>query len=123
MRAYALVLICTYQQVNYRTRESVNMSNRFAAGLTKLKDVSGKVAPQVTAPVIETEQPAPAGNSASELAPSRKGKVAISAYFDPAVRQQLAILAVKQNKSQAAMMAEALNLMFERYGEPTIARA
>jgi len=49
--------------------------------------------------------------------------VAISAYFDPAVRQQLAILAVKENRSQASLMAEALNLMFERYGEPPIARA
>lgn len=99
------------------------MSNRFAAGLTKLKDVSGKPAPQPAAPAIEVEQPESVRAHVSEPAPSRKGKVAISAYFDPAVRQQLAILAVKENKSQAALMAEALNLMFERYGEPPIARA
>jgi hypothetical protein len=99
------------------------MSNRFAAGLSKLKDVSGKGAPQPVAPTVETEQADAARVRASDPAPSRVGKVAISAYFDPAVRQQLAILAVKQNKSQAALMAEALNLMFERYGEPTIARA
>jgi hypothetical protein len=99
------------------------MSNRFAAGLHKLKDVSGKAAPQPIATAVEMEQTEAARIRASEPAPSRVGKVAISAYFDPAVRQQLAILAVKQNKSQAALMAEALNLMFERYGEPTIARA
>jgi hypothetical protein len=101
------------------------MSNRFAAGLSKLKDVSGKAPAQVPAPApdLHHEEAALPAVRASEPAPSRKGKVAISAYFDPAVRQQLAILAVKQNKSQAALMAEALNLMFEKYGEPTIARA
>jgi hypothetical protein len=99
------------------------MTNRFAAGLPKLKDVSGKAVPQPVAPAVDIEETESARVRASEPAPSRIGKVAISAYFDPAVRQQLAILAVKQNKSQAALMAEALNLMFERYGEPTIARA
>jgi hypothetical protein len=101
------------------------MSNRFAAGFSKLKDVSGKAPAQTPSlvPPPQQEELASPINRASEPAPSRKGKVAISAYFDPVVRQQLAILAVKQNKSQAALMAEALNLMFERYGEPTIARA
>jgi hypothetical protein len=49
--------------------------------------------------------------------------VTIAAYFEPAVRQQLAILAAKQSRSQTALIAEALNLMFERYGEDPIARA
>src|SRR3954453_23894864 len=99
------------------------MSNRFAAGLTKLKDVSGKASPQPAVSLVEVDQPGPTPQRVSEPAPSRKGKVAISAYFDPAVRQQLAILAVKENKSQAALLADALNLLFEKYGEPTIARA
>ncbi|WP_409565134.1 ribbon-helix-helix domain-containing protein [Methylobacterium sp. J-090] len=30
---------------------------------------------------------------------------------------------MKQERTQAAMMAEALNLLFERYGEPPIAKA
>lgn len=60
---------------------------------------------------------------ASMVAPSRVGKVIISAYFDPAVRQQFAILAVKQDRSQAALLAEALNMVFEKYGEPPVARA
>ena len=84
----------------------------FAAGLAKLK-------PQA-AP--EPEAPSPA-RVQSEQPPSRVGKVAISAYFDPAVRQQLAIMAVRQNRSQSAMVAEALNLLFEKYGESQIARA
>jgi hypothetical protein len=98
------------------------MSNRFAAGLSKLKDVSGKTTP---APVALPIEPAPVEprRSLAEPAPSRQGKVAISAYFDPAVRQQLAILAAKESRSQAALLADALNLLFEKYGEPTIARA
>ena len=90
--------------------------SRFAAGLHKLKDVAGRPAP-VTA---ETE---PETKIGTPRAPSRQGKVAVAAYFDPAVRKQLAILAVKEERSQAALLAEAMNLLFERYGEPPIARA
>jgi hypothetical protein len=90
-------------------------SNRFAAGLTKLKDSAGK-----PALVVADSEPRQA---TMPVPPSRVGKVIISAYFDPAVRQQFAILAVKQDKSQAALMAEALNMVFEKYGEPPVARA
>jgi hypothetical protein len=98
------------------------MSNRFAAGLSKLKDVSGKTA-SALAPIPVEPAPTEQRRPTAEPAPSRQGKVAISAYFDPAVRQQLAILAIKENRSQAALLADALNLLFEKYGEPTIARA
>ena len=98
------------------------MSNRFAAGLSKLRDVSGKAPAPADSPPAELAPREPR-RPAPEPAPSRVGKVAISAYFDPAVRQQLAILAVKQNRSQAALLADALNLLFEKYGEPAIARA
>jgi hypothetical protein len=93
------------------------MSNRFASGLSKIKEAAGK--PVETAG-MDGE---PHSQTATPVPPSRIGKVIISAYFDPAVRQQFAILAVKQDKSQAALMAEALNMLFERYGEPPIARA
>lgn len=94
------------------------MSNRFAAGLSKIKEASGKAHATPSAPELAESAP-----TSSQSAPSRKGKVVISGYFDTAVRQQLAILSIKQEKSQAAMMAEALNLLFERYGEPPIAKA
>ncbi|HZH12711.1 MAG TPA: ribbon-helix-helix domain-containing protein [Microvirga sp.] len=92
------------------------MSNRFAAGLKELKTAAPK--PAIIEPEAEIRT-----QGASVVPPSRKGKVIISAYFDPAVRQQFAILAVKQNRSQAALLAEALNMVFEKYGEPPIARA
>ena len=92
------------------------MMSRFAAGLKGIKEAAGKPVPAVA------EEPAPSAPD-DGLPPSRRGKVAISGYFDPAVRKQLAILAVKQDKSQAALMADALNMLFEQYGEPPIASA
>ena len=93
-------------------------TNRFAG----LKDVGGKVSPtpKATQEAVET---VPEKVAVSTQAPSRAGKVVISAYFDPAVRQQFAILAIKENRSQAALLADALNLLFEKHGEAPIARA
>ncbi len=94
------------------------MMSRFAAGLKGIKEAAGKPVPaEIQAKVTD------APNGVEGLPPSRRGKVAISGYFDPAVRKQLAILAVKEDKSQAALMADALNMLFERYGEPPIASA
>ncbi len=87
--------------------------SRFAAGLRNLKEVAGK-----PVPVVEPEVP-----TTPDVPPSRRGKVTIAAHFDPVVRKQLAILAAEEDKSQAALMAEALNLLFERYSRPPIARA
>jgi hypothetical protein len=53
--------------------------------------------------------------------PSRRGKVAITQWVDPAVRKQLARLAIDIDSSQSALVAEALNLLFEKYGQPPIA--
>jgi hypothetical protein len=93
------------------------MMSRFHAGLHKLAEVAGKPVP--AAPDDEEVT----ASTMSSVAPSRRGKVTVAAYFDPAVRKQLAILAVKEDRSQAALLAEALNLLFERYNEPPIARA
>ena len=95
----------------------MSTGNRFTDRLSGVRAAGGKATPVTEAPVPASVPPV------SSRAPSRAGKVVISAYFDNAVRQQFAILAVKQNASQAAMMAEALNLLFEKYGEAPIARA
>ena len=47
----------------------------------------------------------------------------IAGYFDPAVRKQLAMLAVEHDTDQVKLMAEALNPLFEKYGRSPIASA
>lgn len=98
--------------------------NRFASGLGGIKKAAGKPEqPKAAEPAPEIVERPSAPAEPAGPPPSRQGKVAISAYFDPAVRKQLAILAVKEERSQAALLAEALNLLFVQHGEPPIARA
>ena len=94
------------------------MSSRFSAGLAKLKAESrpARPGPAETPVAPRAEAPAP-------VAPSRQGKKAIAAYFDPAVRKQLAMLAVQEERTQADLLAEAINLLFEKYGQSPIAKA
>jgi hypothetical protein len=54
---------------------------------------------------------------------SRLGKVSIGLWVDPAVRKQMQRLAIDLDKDQGELIAEGLNLMFERYGQPPIANA
>lgn len=72
----------------------------------------------VTAPMTIQESPA---TIQTPQQPSRKGKVAITQWVDPAVRKQIARMALDHDSSQAALVAEALNLLFEKYGQPPIA--
>lgn len=58
-----------------------------------------------------------------DKAPSRDGKVAITAHFKPEVRKQLAILAINEDRSQASLLAEALNMLFRDRGLKQIAEA
>jgi hypothetical protein len=79
--------------------------------------------------------PAPKATSAASAAPkddfsagalpqpSRRGKVAITLWVDPAVRKQVAQLGLDHDKSQAELVAEGLNLLFEKYGKSPIAAA
>jgi len=98
------------------------MNNRFAAGLGKVKDAGGKNTPGAVTPTAVAPTQLTAEAKRFDQA-NRRGKVVISAYFDPAVRKQLAILAVEQDSTQAALMAEALNLLFDKHGRSAIAKA
>ncbi len=73
--------------------------------------------------------PAPEEAAAPAAAPtgktvqrSRIGKVSIGVWVDPAVRKQLARLALDTDKDQGELIVEGLNLLFERYGKPPIAQ-
>ena len=45
----------------------------------------------------------------------------IMSWHDPAVRQQLKLLAVETDKTEQKLMEEALNLLFEKHRKPQIA--
>jgi hypothetical protein len=104
------------------------MSKRvgFAAGLNKLEQIGGK-APAAPATATRPSRVPEAGQGDDvnrDLRPSgRSGKVNIAGYFDPAVRKQLAMLAIERDTDQVKLMAEALNLLFEKYGRSPIASA
>jgi hypothetical protein len=59
--------------------------------------------------------------SAQPLPPSRRGKAAIVSHHDPAVAQQLKILAAREGTTQQFLLAEALNMLFASRGIPQIA--
>jgi hypothetical protein len=56
-----------------------------------------------------------------EIPPSRQGKIGINTYHDPAVAQQLKLLSAEKGISQQKLMAEALNMLFAKYGKGQIA--
>lgn len=53
--------------------------------------------------------------------PSRQGKKAITGYFDPAVSRQLKQLALDRNTTVQALLSEALNDLFTKYGKNPLA--
>jgi hypothetical protein len=53
--------------------------------------------------------------------PSRAVKRQIAGWFEPEVSRALRILAAEHDTSVQALMAEALDLLFVRYGKPRIA--
>jgi hypothetical protein len=52
---------------------------------------------------------------------SRQGAVQIAAFFPEQVRTQLKIVAAEQRRDIQDVLAEALNLIFVKYGKPEIA--
>lgn len=67
--------------------------------------------------------PAPAAAAPRTVQRSRIGKVSIGVWVDPAVRKQLAQLSLDTDRDQGDLIVEGLNLLFERYGRPPIAKA
>ena len=83
---------------------------------TALQEASGKTQPPVSQP--ETTSPPP---ETSYLAPSRRGKKAVTGHFDPAVSRQLKQIALDRDTTVQALLAEALNDLFEKYNSNPIA--
>ena len=57
----------------------------------------------------------------SNRPPSRQGKKALTAYFEPEVLKQLKLLAAAEDKTIQSLLGEAINELFKKYGRPHIA--
>lgn len=57
--------------------------------------------------------------------PSRIGKVNVTGYFDPAVKQSLRLIQAKnpERRTEQDLLAEALDDLFAKYGVPQCARS
>lgn len=62
-----------------------------------------------------------ADKSPSKRAKARVGKKAVSGFYDPAVAKQLKQIALDEDKTVQAVLGEALNLLFVKYGKDAIA--
>ena len=63
----------------------------------------------------EALQPTPAAREAQ----TRVGSRQVAGHFKAEVAQALRVLAAEQDVEQQALLAEALNMLFERYGKST----
>lgn len=73
------------------------------------------------APAKDKTQTSKGEGAKTALPPSRQGKKALTSYFDPEVIKQLKVLAVAEDKTMQALMSEAINELFKKYGKPHIA--
>ncbi|WP_200335302.1 ribbon-helix-helix domain-containing protein [Thiocystis violacea] len=75
-----------------------------------------------TAPVREKKaEPVPVSQAKTALPPSRQGKKALTGYFEPEVLKQLKVMAASEDTTIQALLTEALNDLFKKYGKPHIA--
>lgn len=81
------------------------MSKRKVLDIAALDVVAG--APEQTVKKLEIK--------ATGKAPSRAGKVQISAFVSDDVRKRLKIIATQQDRSLNDLLSEGFELLFERY--------
>lgn len=86
--------------------------NPLMAGLAEF---DRKTAPSLPEPRAAVRPPK------QEKPPSRQGAVQIAAFFPEDVRAQLKVVAAEQRRDVQDLLAEALNLIFVKYGKPEIA--
>ena len=92
--------------------------NPLAQGLESLsKPTLQAAAPAATSQAAEAGK----GTKAGPRAPSREGQTLVGGFFAPPVHKQLKVLAAETGITQQALLAEALNMVFAKYGKPEIA--
>jgi hypothetical protein len=86
-----------------------------------LKDLAGRSAASTPAPATAAApQPEPGeGGAGYRRAQTRNDTRQVSGHFKAEVSQTLRLIAVEQDRDVQEIMAEALNMVFERYGKAT----
>ena len=77
--------------------------------------------PQLAASSSQAAQVQSASEGAVNMAQSRVGKVNVSAYFPPEVKSSLRLVQAKRGGKIQDLLAEALNMLFTKYGVPEAA--
>ena len=94
------------------------MSNKFATAL-KPKAQPVPVAAEASSP--ESGPASPHARS-PHARPSRKSTKHVGGYFDPAVSKQLREIALAEDSSVQALLAEAIDMVFQSRRKPLIAQ-
>lgn len=92
-------------------------TNNLQAALSQTRSVKPPV--EVAAPAPDA--PATGAGTADTARPaSRKGKVNVSAWLDPAFKRSLRMVQAVTDKKLEPLLAEALNDLFQKYDVPQI---
>jgi hypothetical protein len=87
--------------------------------MTKRPSIRDQLQPRAE-PVITSDVP-PARSVRKTPAESRGAKVNISAYFPPEVKSSIRLVQAKRGGKVQDLLAEALNLLFQKYKVPEAA--
>lgn len=84
---------------------------------SSLKDLARRAAePETVPPANDAQRPAAEPRS-YRTAQTRSDTRQVSGHFKPEVAQTLRLIAVEQDRDIQEILAEALNMVFERYGK------
>ncbi|MEI7997342.1 MAG: ribbon-helix-helix domain-containing protein [Methylococcaceae bacterium] len=86
----------------------------------KPADLQGIFSPPIAAPKAALTNTATEAQTTNRVA-SRIGKRGKLVYLTEAAEKQLTHIGTEQDKTQQALMVEAVNLLFEHYGRDQIA--
>lgn len=114
------------------TNSSIELTNLQIGELRGAHDMPKKKAPSDAlgmaahgpegAKLPATDAGSTPGARAAGTAPHRVGRVNITGYFDPAVKQSLRLIQAKYpDRTVQDLLAEALNDLFGKYGVPQTA--
>jgi hypothetical protein len=86
-------------------------------------DLAARMDLELTTPAPAQPVPATFGSEEGRgyVPPSRQNMKRIQGYFSPRVKRQLRMLAAQSDKTEEQLVGEALNLLFQTQGLPTIA--